>query len=78
MNVSVFNKIRGSMTKKIEDAFEELDWYFCCEETTRLKESWMAIKDHLGQPATNCPNCKSSYDVGIFNVCEKCGERWEV
>jgi len=24
-----------------------------------------------------CPNCKTNYDVDVFNVCENCGHKWK-
>lgn len=42
---------------------------------TKIKTKDFKSAD-LPKKVLRCPNCKSTYDVGNFWVCERCGHRW--
>jgi len=80
------------MTRKIiqiaVSGLERTQFTQCSIVTVALCDDgtvWHLYNEHEGwreQPSIPqeykcCPNCKTNYDVDVFNVCENCGHKWK-
>ena len=78
-----YSTMMGQRT--VPDTIHELRDLYIKETGNQFPDDIAKYADWMEEKLTSlnsktipcCPNCKTNYDVDVFNVCENCGHKWK-